>query len=130
MAMGVAVWPNLFPGEWDVRRGNFVGVAVGGGCCAAWRTRAAGCTSDIACVVAASDLVRKHYLRKGWVEVEGEEEESDSPPAPTHKSCPFCAEPIRAEAIKCKHCGSELPSGGPAVFRTGRTTVYSGDRDR
>lgn len=24
------------------------------------------------------------------------------------KSCPFCAEPIRISAIKCKHCGSML----------------------
>ena len=24
------------------------------------------------------------------------------------KACPFCAEPVRKEAIKCKHCGSEL----------------------
>lgn len=24
------------------------------------------------------------------------------------KKCQFCAEPIRVEAIKCKHCGSEL----------------------
>lgn len=24
-------------------------------------------------------------------------------------ACPFCAEPIKAEAIKCKHCGSEIP---------------------
>lgn len=24
------------------------------------------------------------------------------------KNCPFCAEPIRAEAIKCKHCSSDL----------------------
>lgn len=24
------------------------------------------------------------------------------------KTCPFCAEPIRVEAVKCKHCGSEL----------------------
>ncbi|MCP5016067.1 MAG: hypothetical protein GY938_12470 [Ketobacter sp.] len=22
--------------------------------------------------------------------------------------CPFCAEPVRKEAVKCKHCGSEL----------------------
>jgi hypothetical protein len=24
------------------------------------------------------------------------------------RDCPFCAEPIRKEAIKCKHCGSAL----------------------
>ncbi|WP_332773270.1 superinfection immunity protein [Pseudomonas sp. ESBL1] len=25
-----------------------------------------------------------------------------------HKVCPFCAEQVKAAAIKCKHCGSEL----------------------
>lgn len=25
-----------------------------------------------------------------------------------YKKCPFCAEPVRREAIKCKHCGSSL----------------------
>jgi len=25
-----------------------------------------------------------------------------------YKKCPFCAEAVRKEAIKCKHCGSEL----------------------
>ena len=24
------------------------------------------------------------------------------------RKCPFCAEPIRKEAIKCKHCGSSI----------------------
>ena len=25
-----------------------------------------------------------------------------------YKKCPFCAEPVRKEAVKCRHCQSEL----------------------
>jgi peptidoglycan/LPS O-acetylase OafA/YrhL len=25
-----------------------------------------------------------------------------------YKKCPYCAEPVRREAVKCKHCQSEL----------------------
>lgn len=28
------------------------------------------------------------------------------------KKCPFCAESVRKEAVKCKHCGSTLDSVG------------------
>lgn len=30
--------------------------------------------------------------------------------AKKHKKCPFCAEDVLAEAIKCKHCKSDLPT--------------------
>lgn len=31
----------------------------------------------------------------------------------TEKSCPFCAETIKTEAIVCKHCGRNLDSTTP-----------------
>lgn len=27
------------------------------------------------------------------------------------RKCPFCAEAVKTEAIKCKHCGSDIPKG-------------------
>lgn len=31
------------------------------------------------------------------------------------KKCPFCAEQIQLEAVKCKHCGSMIGDGAPAA---------------
>jgi hypothetical protein len=41
-------------------------------------------------------------------------------PGSTHelKSCPFCAEDIRTEAVKCKHCGEFLDNQKPLVGST------------
>lgn len=30
---------------------------------------------------------------------------------PELRACPFCAESVRVEAIKCKHCGSDIAAG-------------------
>jgi hypothetical protein len=34
---------------------------------------------------------------------------------PSSKACPFCAELIKVEAIKCKHCQSDLTQPAPAA---------------
>jgi phage shock protein PspC (stress-responsive transcriptional regulator) len=39
------------------------------------------------------------------------------------KRCPYCAEEIRAEARKCRYCGSHVEDGG-ALVRTWYRTRY------
>jgi len=64
----------------------------------------------IGLAMAASSLVRNSYLKNGWVEVDDNNllKSISYTDVDNEKTCPFCAEKIRIEAIKCKHCGSML----------------------
>ncbi|WP_158592196.1 DUF2628 domain-containing protein [Noviherbaspirillum sedimenti] len=65
-------------------------------------------------------IVSNSYLKKGWMELHEVENvgpdlvtdtfmnRSVAPTKPEMKRCPFCAEDVKYEAVKCKHCQSDL----------------------
>lgn len=46
---------------------------------------------------------------------------------PSDKQCPFCAETIKAQALRCRHCHADLSKKTIGVFaKTGMTVVVLG----
>jgi hypothetical protein len=43
---------------------------------------------------------------------------SEAAVTPQNKACPYCAEPIRVEAVKCRFCGSDLAAGRPRKLQS------------
>jgi len=62
-------------------------------------------------------ILAKSYLRKGWEEVTDTTSLGISQNSLSNnglRECPYCAELIKSQAIKCKHCGSEIEPIMPA----------------
>ncbi len=56
-----------------------------------------------------NSIIANSYLRKGWQEVVVESDQSTGQPVMSvggQRECLFCAELIKMQAVKCKHCGS------------------------
>lgn len=61
-------------------------------------------------------LLAGKYLRAGWKEVIPQPASNawtSKPITPTLRKCPMCAEDIKFEAIKCKHCGADIDPIAP-----------------
>jgi hypothetical protein len=65
-------------------------------------------------LLAVQERARSEAPRRTWEQGAAARDVAGTPagaPAAT-KTCPFCAEQVLIAAIKCKHCGSDLPSAG------------------
>lgn len=60
----------------------------------------------VAYAISINRIIANSYLRKGWVEVLKPSDAKAVQTANGLRECPYCAEMIKAKAIKCKHCNS------------------------
>jgi len=67
--------------------------------------------------VAASSIVREHYLSRGWMDAEISPNTAAAEPA--RQPCHWCAEAILPSALVCKHCGREQPQLQPQAAGRG-----------
>jgi hypothetical protein len=56
----------------------------------------------------ARGILERHFQRRGWIAVD-----FTGKAAAGFRQCPYCAETVRAEALVCRHCRSDL-SAAPA----------------
>ncbi|WP_416467706.1 hypothetical protein [Pseudomonas sp. LFS044] len=69
--------------------------------------------ATIAYAATINKMIVNSYLRRGWQEVNVAPDQVTGQAVVTisgQRDCPYCAELIKAQAKKCKHCGSEVES--------------------
>ncbi|MFA0969552.1 hypothetical protein [Pseudomonas amygdali] len=62
--------------------------------------------ASVVYAIVIKGILESSYLRRGWIK-----SGVDDPVTMqelSERQCPFCAETIKKEAVKCKHCGAEL----------------------
>lgn len=90
--------------------------------------------------LAIQGILSTRYLRRGWREVGDSADVIDAVPAMSTvapatstaapqqpaeaetKACPYCAETIKAAAIRCKHCQADLSTPAGAAASQGQAT--------